>query len=258
MGKKKTATKETPLGKLLKSCKIESLPKTVQDSIPYTHVFNDGIIETRPGNFTIEFKLEDVNFQIATDESQMEIFSDYMTFLNSFDKDVKWQILLQNHFISREDVLKKIRMAPQQDGLNVYRQEMNAIQIKMTATGKSSIEQSKYLVVSIEDVSYENAKNRLEKIESNVDKYLGKLTETSMKRMSTTERLAHLYTIYNQDENVEPFIGNSEFFSFDNLAETGLITKDIIGPSSIDYRRPSMYIHISTLTSSISFFITER
>lgn len=49
-------------------------------------------------------------------------------------------------------------MAPQQDGLNVYRQEMNAIQIKMTATGKSSIEQSKYLVVSIEDVSYENAK----------------------------------------------------------------------------------------------------
>ena len=101
----------------------------------------------------------------------MEIFSDYMTFLNSFDKEVKWQILLQNHFISREDVLKKIRMAPQQDGLNVYRQEMNAIQIKMTATGKSSIEQSKYLVVSIEDVSYENAKNRLEKIESNVDKY---------------------------------------------------------------------------------------
>ena len=49
MGKKKTVTKETPLGKLLKSCKIESLPKTVQDSIPYTHVFNDGIIETRPG-----------------------------------------------------------------------------------------------------------------------------------------------------------------------------------------------------------------
>lgn len=242
MGKKKTVTKETPLGKLLKSCKIESLPKTVQDSIPYTHVFNDGIIETRPGNFTIEFKLEDVNFQIATDESQMEIFSDYMTFLNSFDKEVKWQILLQNHFISREDVLKKIRMAPQQDGLNVYRQEMNAIQIKMTATGKSSIEQSKYLVVSIEDVSYENVKNRLEKIESNVDKYLGKLTETSMKRMSTTERLAHLYTIYNQDENVEPFIGNSEFFSFDNLAETGLITKDIIGPSSIDYRRPSSYM----------------
>lgn len=88
MGKKKTVTKETPLGKLLKSCKIESLPKTVQDSIPYTHVFNDGIIETRPGNFTIEFKLEDVNFQIATDESQMEIFSDYMTFLNSFDKEV--------------------------------------------------------------------------------------------------------------------------------------------------------------------------
>ena len=242
MGKKKTVTKETPLGKLLKSCKNDSLTKTVQDSIPYSHVFNDGIIETRPGNFTIEFKLEDVNFQIATDESQMEIFSDYMTFLNSFDKEVKWQILLQNHFISREDVLKKIRMAPQQDGLNVYRQEMNAIQIKMTATGKSSIEQSKYLVVSIEDVSYENAKNRLEKIESNVDKYLGKLTETSMKRMSTTERLAHLYTIYNQDENVEPFIGNSEFFSFDNLAETGLITKDIIGPSSIDYRRPSSYM----------------
>ena len=119
MGKKKTVTKETPLGKLLKSCKIESLPKTVQDSIPYTHVFNDGIIETRPGNFTIEFKLEDVNFQIATDESQMEIFSDYMTFLNSFDKEVKWQILLQNHFISREDVLKKIRMAPQQDRKSV-------------------------------------------------------------------------------------------------------------------------------------------
>lgn len=239
---KKKSVNANPLEKILKENKIGTLPKTVQDSIPYMHVFKDGVIETRPGEFTLAFKLDDVNFQIATDETQMEIFGSYMTFLNSFDRDVKWQIILQNHFISREEVLKKIRMKPQQDGLNVYRQEMNSIQIDFTASGKSSIEQSKYLVVMIEDQNYENAKIRLDKIESNVSKHLSKLTEAPVSHMSTNERLAHLYTIYNQDENAQNFIGNDEFFSLDNLAAAGLITKDIIGPSSMDFHKSNQYM----------------
>jgi hypothetical protein len=46
------------------------VPRTVQQSIPYTAVFADGTIETLPGTYTRAYRLEDVSFKIAPDEEQ--------------------------------------------------------------------------------------------------------------------------------------------------------------------------------------------
>ena len=41
------------------------IPKTVQQSIPYIRVYENGIIETEKGRYSKSYKLDDVNFQIA-------------------------------------------------------------------------------------------------------------------------------------------------------------------------------------------------
>ena len=51
-----------------KKKKHRTVPRTVQQSIPYTAVFADGTIETLPGTYTRAYRLEDVSFN-AGDEN---------------------------------------------------------------------------------------------------------------------------------------------------------------------------------------------
>ena len=74
------------------------VPKTVQESIPYTRVYENGIIETDKGVFSKSYYLGDVNFQIAAQEEQEEIFLSYSDLLNSFGAGVKIQISIKNQF----------------------------------------------------------------------------------------------------------------------------------------------------------------
>ena len=67
------------------------IPKTVQDTIPYIAVYKNGIIETEEGVFSKTYKLEDVNFKLASQEEQERIFLAYGDLLNSFNSDVKIQ-----------------------------------------------------------------------------------------------------------------------------------------------------------------------
>ena len=63
------------------------IPKTVQDTIPYEYVYKNGIIEVEPGVYSKSYVLADVNFKIATDEEQENMFLNYGSLLNMFDSD---------------------------------------------------------------------------------------------------------------------------------------------------------------------------
>ena len=239
--KKNNTIKTKVQDKMQSISKIDSLPKTVQDSIPYTHIFDGGIIETRKGHFTKSYPIQDVNFQIAREEQQLEIFSKFMTFLNSFSKDVRWQITLYNRLIDKKDVLKKIRMLPMQDGLDIYRQEMNSNYVTQAAEGKSTIEQSKILTVSVSDNNFTNAKKKLSEVETNVNMFLGDIVNQEIVPYTTVERLKLLHSIYNQEEDSEPFYGGEDLFDLDQLAKQGLTTKDVVGPSGFNFKDPKVF-----------------
>ena len=139
-------------------------PKTVQQSIPYTHIFPDGMIETMPGCYTRAYRLEDISFKIAPDEEQVRIFREWGKLLNSFSTDTNFQIVIQNHAADRRAMLKDIRFETRPDGLDKYRQEMNKILFDKLTTGRSSLKQDKYIVVSVEEDDLEQAKTRLDNI----------------------------------------------------------------------------------------------
>lgn len=71
---------------LRKKAKKLVIPRTVQETIPYSRVYPDsGIIETADGVFTKTYILEDINYKAAKDEAQDEIYRNYSDFHNSFD-----------------------------------------------------------------------------------------------------------------------------------------------------------------------------
>ena len=58
-------------------------PKTVQQAIPYVAVYPDnGIIEVKQGLFSRSYLLQDINYSVAKEADQIEIFTKYGRLLN--------------------------------------------------------------------------------------------------------------------------------------------------------------------------------
>ena len=219
----------------------EPVPKTVQESIPYTNVFRNGTIETSPGHYTRAYNLEDINFKIAPNAEQVVIFRAYGDFLNSFSPNTNFQVVIQNHESDRRTSLENIRFKLQRDGLNKYRQEMNRILLDKMTSGRNNLRQDKYLVVSVKDDDLGHAMRTLDNIGKEVEKAISRISrDVKVSQLTIEERLSMLFEIYNQggtsvfyndfDKDGQPV------FSFDKLGKAGLTTKDLIAPEGMDFR----------------------
>lgn len=224
-----------------KKKKVQHIPKTVQESIPYTNVFRNGTIETSPGCYTRAYSLEDINFKIAPDAEQVRIFRTYGNFLNSFSPTVQFQIVIQNHSADRRASLENVRFRMQKDGLNKYRQEMNGILVDKMLSGRNNLRQDKYLVVSVENEDLEQAMNELNNIEREIIRSIHRISrDVKVEPVSAEERLHTLFDIYNQsgssvfyndfDENGEPV------FNYDKLSKAELTTKDLVAPHGMEFK----------------------
>lgn len=225
--------KQTVFDKLKILAKIDKLPKTVRDTVPFRGITQEGIIETSEGNYTKCYHLSDVNFQIATAEEQSLMYSQYMDFLNSFDANARWELTIFNHEIDKVKTIRDLRIKPQPDGLNKYRNEMNQIILGNLAKGSNSIVTDKYLTVSVKDQSDEHAARVLSRVDSEVSTRIKKLSKKNTKPMNTQERLKLLYDIYNQDQDYRLYGGvfKGDDIDLTEVAKEGLSVKDIIAPS---------------------------
>ena len=85
--KKKETKKQAKYSKQAQNKKNKKkktkLPKTVQQTIPYIYAYQNGIFEIEEGVFSKSYALEDINFKIASQEDQNQIFIAFGDFLNS-------------------------------------------------------------------------------------------------------------------------------------------------------------------------------
>ena len=233
------AEKETKKKKQVK----QKIPKTVQQSIPYINIFDNGVIETEPGVFSKAYRLEDVNFKIAPDAEQVEIFTAFGQFLNSFSPEVKFQIIIQNHNTNRYDTVRSVKFDPQKDGLNKYRSELNTILIDKISESKNNLTQDKTLIVSVEDEDSVHAMQVLKTLDIEINKGLTKIAkEARTEPKPIEERLEDLFNIYNQDGESVFYNAKDKdktYFDLNKVYRSGLTSKDVIGPSGLEFNSGS-------------------
>lgn len=68
-----------------KQNKLMSKAKNTQSSICYERMIEDGICYLGNGSYSRTFKFSDINYQTACRDEQIDVFSRYCEFLNSFD-----------------------------------------------------------------------------------------------------------------------------------------------------------------------------
>ena len=145
--------------------KNDGIPRTTQQSIPFDRMFQDGICRVGADYYTKTIQFQDINYQLAQQEDQTEIFEDWCSFLNFFDSSVHFELSFMNMATDAEKFEKSIAIPHQPDGFNEVRDEYTGMLKHQMEAGNNGLTKTKYLTFGIHAESMKAAKPRLIHIE---------------------------------------------------------------------------------------------
>ena len=202
---------------------------SAQQTIPYVSIHPDGVCQLPGSIYTKTMEYDDINYSVASTEDQTAIFSGWSSFLNYFDSSLPFQLSFVNRR-SRNGSKYRVNIPEQHDAFDRIRNEFTAMLKNQIARSNNGIERAKYITFGIPAESITAARPRLERVEADIIgnfKRLGVPCET----LSGKQRLAVLHS------QMHPGKADSFSFSWKDIVETGMGTKDFIAPDSFDFRQ---------------------
>lgn len=240
--------------------KTQHIPTTIRDSIPYERVYDNGIIEIRPGVFSKTYQLAEANFKTLDDENQWIMAEKWSKFLSSFEPEVTVEVTIYNRTLDimqfQEDVLIPMKM----DNLDKYRAEYNDMLLDKIAEAKNNLESVKLITVSVPAPDVDEAVNKLRIISQKIRDSIKETAKKEPDELTIIERLEILNSIYNQDSTIPLCrtrkIQGKEVHSFtlENCYKQGITTKDAIAPGGLAFLNKK--IEIGDCVAK-SYFISE-
>lgn len=201
----------------------------MQDTIPISTVYDDGLFRVGKNQYSRTYKFEDINYQVASEADKETMFERYCALLNSLDSNATTKITINNRKLNQADFEKRIFMKEQDDNLNEYRREYNQMLLEK-ATAGNSIMQEKYITVTITEKSAEDARQYFNRFGASLAIQLNKLG-SKCTELSAIERLRIFYDFYRTGEESD--------FAFDlkDSRRKGHSFKDYICPDSIEIQK---------------------
>lgn len=211
------------------------IPKSSQQSIPYSAATEDGILKHGKDRYSKTFSYVDINYQVSKQDDQEEVFSKYCEFLNFFDDTVNLQVTIINKSFNKDDFEGRVMIKARNDHMESFRAEYNQMLKRRISGGKNEIKKEKFITVNIESISMDEARNtflRMERETQAVFKRMG----SSISGLDLNERLELLHDVYR--------MGQEGYFTYDpkEHKRKGLITKDLIAADAFTFKRDHMII----------------
>ena len=141
---------------------------SAQDSIPYQRMWPDGVCRVTDTYYTKMVQFQDINYQLSQNEDKAAIFEGWCDFLNYFDSSIRFQFSFLNLAATRESYEKRIVIPPQGDDFDSIRAEYTEMLQNQLARGNNGLVKTKYLTFGIDAESVQEAKPRLERIETDL------------------------------------------------------------------------------------------
>lgn len=225
--------------------KNDGVPRTAQQSIPFDRMFKDGICRIGSDYYTKTIQFQDINYQLAQQEDQTEIFEEWCSFLNFFDSSVHFELSFMNMATDAEKFEKSIAIPHQNDGFNEVRDEYTGMLKRQMEAGNNGLTKTKYLSFGIHAESMKAAKPRLIHIEMdllNNFKRLGVQANT----LNGAERLELIHQQFHMGDD-EKF-----FFDWKWLVGSGLSVKDFVAPAGLHFKNGRLF-QMGNLYGAMSF-----
>lgn len=205
------------------------VPKGVQDVIPVSVIYDDGIFRVGKDKYTKSFKFTDINYAVASREDKEGMFLEYSELLNSLDSGATTKITINNRRLNRLDFEKTILIPTTGDNLDEYREEYNKMLLEK-ATGANAIVQDKYVTISINKKNVEDARTYFARVGADLIGHFSRLGSKCVE-LETDERLRIFHDFYR--------VGEESSFRF-NIKETrrkGHDFKDYICPDTMEFEK---------------------
>ena len=177
--------------------KVKKDMTKIESVLPYEKMYEDGICFLEEGKYSVSVEIADINYQLSSEENQINIFSRYCDFLNSLDQRTNVQLTL-NKVKRHTDELKSIVLYPHKDdSFNHYRDEMNQIVSEKVEEFKNGYKKSIIFTFTQSHGSYEIAKKELHLLLDRFENYSQKIG-SSIHCLTGEERNQLTAKIFNQ------------------------------------------------------------
>ena len=205
------------------------VPKGVQDVIPVKAIYDDGIFKVGKDKYSKTYKFTDINYAVASREDKEAMFLEYSELLNSLDSGATTKLTINNRRLNRLDFEKAFLIDETGDPLDKYRREYNKILLDK-ATGANAIVQDKYVTISINKKSVEDARTYFARVGADLIAHFSRLGSKCVE-LETDERLRIIHDFFR--------VGEETSFRFD-IKETrkkGHDFKDYICPDTMEFEK---------------------
>ncbi|MGN0487700.1 MAG: VirB4-like conjugal transfer ATPase, CD1110 family [Ruminococcus sp.] len=205
------------------------VPKGVQDVIPITAIYDDGVFKSGKDKYSKSFKFTDINYSVASREDKEAMFLEYSELLNSLDSGATTKITINNRKLNRKDFEETILIPLKGDNLDEYREEYNNMLLEK-ATGANSTVQDKYITISVNKKDIEEARTYFARVGADLISHFARLGSTCSE-MDTDERLRIMHDFFRMGEETD------YHFDIKESRKKGHSFKDYICPDSMEFTK---------------------
>lgn len=227
-----------------KRLRKDAPPKTTQDVLGYDKMYESGICEIEEGLFSKTIQFEDVNYQIAQRDDQLNTFSDYCELLNSCDASTHLTLTILNKKNDTQTFHKELFYELEGDELDIYREELNAMIEKNLTEGQNGFYKENYLTFSTNAKTFQQARQFLDRTEQSLMGDLQAIGSTS-EELDGLERLKVFHSLMNPGE---PF-----YFQYDDLIYSRLSTKAAVAPTSFNFKTNKKLFEMGNQVGEVLF-----
>ena len=205
------------------------VPRKVQDIIPVRAIYSDGIFLVGKNKYSKMYRFEDINYAVASRADKEAMFLEYSELLNSLDSGATTKITINNRRLNRVDFEEQILIRMRGDALDEYREEYNRMLMEK-ATGSNSIVQDKYVTVSINKKSLEDARVYFSRIGADLMSKFSRLGSVCTE-LDATERLRVIHDFMRTGEET------SFHFDLKDRMRKGHSFRDYVCPDGYENER---------------------
>ncbi len=205
------------------------IPRSVQDVIPAKVLWEDGIFLVGRNKYSKCFKFTDINYAVASKDDKEAMFLEYSELLNSFDVGATTKITISNRRLNKIDFEKTVMLQKENDELDKYREEYNKMLLSKIS-GANGIIQEKYITISVEKKSIEEARNYFTRVGIELINHFKELGSICVE-LDAVERLRIFHDFYREGQEI--------YFNYDMLdnMRKGHSFKDFICPDTMELEK---------------------
>ena len=203
-----------------------SLSRSVQKQIPIDRIYVDGV--WRSGSvYSQMWSISDINYAMSSDADKEKITAQLGIVYAGIPTDCWAKVCIISQRMDEQAFVRDILYRRGNDGLDEYRAEKNR-QIKSCASEIGNVNQHKYMILSTNKASVEEARDRLRQVQGHLIGALSALG-CSVSALDNNARLEILHNFFR--------IGEEGHFQFDFAANKrlGQDFRDAVAPDAMRF-----------------------